>query len=135
MTKRRNVSSSSAASAATAESDNPQSESDTLNNEAIQRCADAWQRTFDLASIKPDDESLALVDEDDDFASEQAAIAFREALPPLAGYENIRDFIACVTYAMVNGNLYWAECHEFLAAAKIAMALLKAQPKSPTPAT
>lgn len=146
MTRDLNVSSSSAGTTEMAEpghpepeSENPQSEPEdpqakfeSLNNEAIKRCTKAWKRTFDLASIHPDDESLVLVGEEDEFASEHAGIAFREALPPLVGYENIRDFIACVTYGRLNGTLYWDECRELLGAAKIAMALLKAEPKPPT---
>jgi hypothetical protein len=97
---------------------------------AIDRCINAWHRTFDLASINPEDEELPLVDEDDDFASEQAAMSFREAMPPLAGYENIRDFIACITYAMLNHIFDGDECQQLLGAAKIAMALLRSQPKS-----
>lgn len=140
MTKRRDASSSSAGSTATAElkdsqpePENQEPESDNLDNAALERCIKAWHRTFDLASIHPDDESLDLVGEEDEFASTHAAIAFREAMPPLVGYENIRDFIACATYGMLNGTLDWDESREFLAAAKIAIALLKAQPKSPAP--
>jgi hypothetical protein len=140
MKNARNTSSSSAGATSTVPAENPQpgledAQSDfvSLNHEAIKRCTKAWKRTFDLASIHPDDESLALVGEEDEFAFQRAGIAFCEALPPLIGYENIRDFIACVTYGLVDGTLHSEECHELLGAAKIAMALLKAQPKSRTP--
>lgn len=82
MTKRRNASSSSVGSSAIAETENPQYESDNLNNVALQRCIKAWDRTFDLASINPDDDSLDCLGEDDTvFAREQGALAFRDAMP------------------------------------------------------
>ena len=108
----------------------PDGRDEIASIKAIDRCINAWHRTFDLASINPEDEELPLVDEDDDFASEQAAMSFREAMPPLAGYENIRDFIACITYAMLNRIFDGDECQQLLGAAKIAMALLRSQPKS-----
>jgi hypothetical protein len=49
---------------------------------------------------------------------------------PLAGYENIRDFIACTTYAMLKRILDKGECQQLFGAAKIAMALLRAQARS-----
>ena len=113
MAKLQKSSSSSASPAAAAESENSknqpesgnsknQAESENSKNQALERCVQAWQRTFDLASIDPDDDSLAPPDDDSTlFANQQASLAFRDAMPPLAGYENIRDFIACTTYAML----------------------------------
>jgi hypothetical protein len=140
MTKRLNASSSSADTTATAEPENPQSEPENLqsesvdlSNKALQRCIKAWHRNFNLASINPSDPSLNCLADDDGtvFASEQGALAFRESMPLLVGYENIRDFIACTTYAMLTKILDQDECRGLLAAAKIAMALFKAQPKPP----
>ena len=108
----------------------PDDRDEFASNEAIDRCIKAWHRTFGLASINPEDEEFSLLDEHDDFACEQAAMSFREAMPTLAGYENIRDFIACITYAMLNRIFDGDECQQLLGAAKIAMALLRSQPKS-----
>ena len=139
MIELQNSASSSAASTAADEPENPQSEhqtpkpkSNNHGNEALQRCIKAWHRNFDLASINPRDDRLNFLDTDADtvFAAEQGALAFREAMPLLVSYENIRDFIACTTYAMLTKTLDPDECRDLLAAAKIAMALLKAQPKS-----
>lgn len=115
-----------------AESQNLQPESKNLNNQALERCINAWHRNFDLASINPRDESLNFLDSGTAtvFAGEQGALAFREAMPLLISYENIRDFIACTTYAMLTKILEKDECRELLGAAKVAMALLRAQPKS-----
>lgn len=127
---RRKKSSSPASSAAAAEPENPQPESENLHNEALDRCVKAWRRTFDLAYIDPDDDSLAPPDDDDTlFAREQASLSFRDAMPPLAGFDNIRDFIACTTYAMLKRIFAKDECQQLFGAAKIAMALLRAQAK------
>jgi mannose/fructose-specific phosphotransferase system component IIA len=126
-----------APSAATAATEDLQSESDNPLNAVLERCMKAWNRNYELASISPKHEGLNNCDEtneDEIFARLQGAKAFRAALPMLVGYENIRDFIACVTYAMLIEILSTDECHELFEAAKIAMALLKTQPKSQTPA-
>jgi hypothetical protein len=104
-------------------------------NQALARCIEAWQRTYDLAYDEPEDESLAPDDDDDtNFAYRQAAIAFREAMPPLAGYENIRDFIACIAYAILKRIFSKEECEHLNNVAKLALALLRVAPKDPAPA-
>lgn len=106
-------------------------ESENLDNQALDRCIKAWHRTFDLASINPKDETLDVLNEKDTlFAREQGALAFRDAMPLLVGYDNIRDFIACTTYAMLTNIFERDECRELLGAAKIAMALLRTNPRS-----
>jgi hypothetical protein len=128
---RRKKSSSSASSTAIAEPENPQPKSENSKNRALDRCVKAWQRTFDLASIDPDNDGFAPPDDDSSsFAREQASLAFRDAMPPLAGYENIRDFIACTTYAMLKRIFAKDEYQQLFGAAKIAMALLRARAKS-----
>jgi len=138
MTKRRNASSSSAGSA-TAEPENLQPKRKTSKpnsgnqqNAALDRCVKAWQRTFNLASIDPKNDTLAPPSDDTTyFARKQASLSFRDAMPPLSGYENIRDFIACTTYAMLKNILDDDDCKSLFVAARIATAVLKAQPKSP----
>jgi len=72
------------------------------SNRALARCAKAWQRTFELASVTPGDDRLAPPQNDTTFfARDQAATAFRDAMPPLCGQQNVSDFIACVTFAML----------------------------------
>jgi hypothetical protein len=137
MTQLQICSSPSDSSVAAAESEIPQAEpqnlqpeSENLNNQALDRCIKAWSRTFDLASINPKDETLDVLDENDTlFAREQGALAFRSAMPLLVGYDNIRDFIACTTYAMLMEIFSRDDSRELLGAAKVAMALLRAQPK------
>lgn len=134
MTEHRDTSSPSTGSSNKAESESPYPENDHLDNEALERCVNAWRRNFELASINPRDENLHRTGgaEENLFAIEQGAEAYRNAMPLLAGYENIRDFIACVAYGMLKNIFCPEESRDLLAAAKIAMALLKKQP-TPTP--
>ena len=100
----------------------------TPRNDSVQRCLPAWNRTYTLASIDPSDARLTPTsDRDDRFAREQGSIAFRDAMPPLAGGENIGDFIACTTYAMLRGIFDREESRDLLHAAKVALALLRVQ--------
>jgi hypothetical protein len=124
---------SAVCSAEVAATENPNPKADNPKNPALERCIKAWNRTYDLASINPKHESLDHFEENDVdelFARQQGANAFRSALPIIAGYENIRDFIACVTYGMLMDILPREECRELFEAAKIAMALLRAQARS-----
>jgi hypothetical protein len=73
-----------AASAETAAAENRPPEPGDTKNAALERCVKAWNRTHDLASINPKHESLDRPDEineDEIFAREQGARAFRDALP------------------------------------------------------
>jgi hypothetical protein len=100
-------------------------------NQAVAHCLQAWQRTFDLALVAQDDDSLAPPNDDSTyFAHEQAAVAFRDAMPPLAGHTNISNFIACATYAMLKHILPADEANQLLAAAKIALAAIRVKPAS-----
>jgi hypothetical protein len=61
-------------------------------NPAVARCLNAWARANKAERAK----GKSKFD-----ASEEADRAYRRTMPPLAGQENIRDFIACVTHAMI----------------------------------
>ena len=107
-------------------------ETPSLANSAIARCAVAWDRTYDLASIDPDDDSLEPEHHNHDFfACRQAAIAFRKAMPPLSGHQNIQDFIACVTYALLSGIMNPDEAKELFGAAQVALSAIRAEPRQP----
>lgn len=95
-------------------------------NAAVAQCAQAWQRTHELASLLPNKERFE--PEYDGFAEKQARAAFRDAMPSVAGYENIQDFIACTSYATLHGIFDPEECERLLACAKLAMAALRARP-------
>jgi hypothetical protein len=97
-------------------------------NPAVARCAKAWHRTFELASIAPGDDRLAPQSNSDNFfAHQQAAIAFRDAMPPLCGQQNVSDFIACTTFALLKKIIDTNEFVRLLHAAKIALDSLRMQ--------
>lgn len=95
-----------------------------LSHPAVARCAKAYERTAKLvsdsftASGKPVDEW---------FVFERAREAFADALPPLCGGDNIRDFIACIAYALVKEILLPVICTQYFAAAKVALSALRAE--------
>ncbi|MGA3162235.1 MAG: hypothetical protein ABSC77_13575 [Terracidiphilus sp.] len=60
-------------------------------NPAVARCLDAWERANKAELAKGKSKCTASIEADQ---------AYRRAMPPLAGSENIRDYIACVAYAM-----------------------------------
>lgn len=92
----------------------------SLSNPAVARCAKAWERAYQRKiSAAPDHERNT--QDLEDLATEEAEIAFRNALPPLCGEDNIRDFIACVSYALVKDILLPIVCTNYFDAAKVAL--------------
>jgi hypothetical protein len=63
-------------------------------NPAVARCINTQERAYEAEFAKCKDEGDAY---------EAAEKAYRDAMPPLSGYNNIRDFIACVVNAMLIG--------------------------------
>jgi hypothetical protein len=66
------------------------------------------------------------------FACKDAAgRAYRLALPPLTGADNIRDFVACAAYGMLLGAISPADGARLLYAAQVASSALQlSSPKS-----
>jgi len=95
------------------------------NNEAVARCFAAWQRTMRQEIAR---------DQAEFYAKEAANEVYCETLPPLAGHQNISDFIACVTYAMANGFIAEKKACKLLYAAQVAICVLGREPKSQPPA-
>ena len=102
----------------------------SLSNPAVAHCARAWERTRKrILSAAPDEGKD--VDDWEDFAREKAEAAFRNALPPLCGEDNIRDFIACVAYALVNEIILPIVCTDYMEAAKVALSAVRAHRRQP----
>jgi len=98
----------------------PDSVKHTAGNAALSRCIRAWQSAYN--------EEFAA--SNDDYEAGKAGLkAFRLALPPLAGHQNVCDFIACITYAMVNEITRPNESHRCLEAAKIALGTVRHDPE------
>jgi len=89
---------------------------------AVQRCCDARDR-----SLK---ESLAL-SLDESKTRDRACDAYLDAMPDLAGYQNIRDFIACVSYGVISGEISPINSPGYLYAAQVAVSALRLEPKDP----
>jgi hypothetical protein len=64
-------------------------------------------------------------------AREEGKRCFLRVLPPLAGYENIRDFIACVAYAELDEIIRHSEAVHCFEAAKVALTTLRHETKPP----
>ena len=89
-------------------------------NPAVARCLDAFNRTY-KANLAINQTKAA--------ATECAAVAYREAMPPLTGPDNIRDFIACVAQGILVGAINSLQSSKLLYAAQVA---LSASRKLPT---
>ena len=82
-------------------------------NPAVVRCCRVWQLVYDQ---NLEDTSTT------QFEAQLAAnTAFRNAMPPLLGSENIRDFIACVATGLLKGDISCKEAPRLLYAAQIAV--------------
>jgi hypothetical protein len=94
-------------------------------NPAVARCMKAWIRAFKEAMAKNRSE----------YESEKAAIqAYRNAMPRLSDYENIRDFIACVAHGILIGTIDGKNGTKLLYAAQVALSAVRRSPTTPKPA-
>jgi hypothetical protein len=88
---------------------------------AVIRCVEAYTCAYKNERASRRDEIAAI---------RCARRAFRAALPPLAGLENIRDFIACIAQAILLDVLDTADASKLLYAAQVAIAASRVQPAS-----
>jgi hypothetical protein len=89
-------------------------------NPAVARCVNAWARVHkaELAKGKSTYQALSA-----------ASRAYLDAIPPLSGDENIRDFIACVTHAMIANIILDSSGSKLLYAAQVAHTTTRGQSK------
>jgi hypothetical protein len=88
-------------------------------NPAIARCMGAWARAYKAEkAIKNDDYD----------AMRKANHAYCNSMPRLSGYENIRDFIACVAHAMLIRVIDRDDGSKILYAAQVALSTVRSQP-------
>jgi hypothetical protein len=92
---------------------------------AIKRCCAAWQRAYDAYMGRSKGGSL-----DSIFAAHEAGPAYCKAMPPLAGYENIRDFLACAAHGILIEAIPEKRANQLLYAAQVALASLRYEPKT-----
>jgi hypothetical protein len=94
---------------------------------AITRCVETYNRAYKAERASRRDEIAAI---------RSARRAFRAALPPLVGCENIRDFIACIAQGILLDVIDTADASKLLYAAQVAIAAgrLSSAPAKPRPA-
>jgi hypothetical protein len=80
-------------------------------NPAVARCLNAWARVNKAERAKGKSKCEA---------STEADRAYCEAMPPLSGQENIRDFIACVAHGMIAHIFLLDTATKLLYAAQVA---------------
>jgi hypothetical protein len=80
--------------------------------------------------LADDERGMELLRAGTDRAIKKAYKAYREALPPLRGSENIRDFIACVAHGLAIDVFDAREASKMLYAAQVAAA---AEPRQAKP--
>jgi hypothetical protein len=99
--------------------------SPACENPAVALCCDAWE----LAFQEEMDESGDNFD-----ARELAHKAYRNAMPPLSGYQCICDFIACAAHGMLIDAIEEKKGTRLLYAAQVALSTIRSQQKgSPHP--
>lgn len=86
-------------------------------NPAVARCLDAWEQVYNDLVAKG--KSCPSID---------AAKAYCKAMPPLSGYENIRDFIACTAQGILIGAIDATRSSKLLYAAQVALSTARFQP-------
>ena len=95
---------------------------DNTGKKAIARCMRAWNYAYKKYSAGPDAGA--------DLANQAANAAYLRAMPVLAGYKNICEFIACVNFASTSGIISPLEAQQFLTNAKIAISVVYQRPPS-----
>jgi len=91
-------------------------------NPAIAHCMNAWQRIYSQQRAKGATNLSA---------SAFAAPAYRKAMPPLSGRENISDFVACVAQGILIDAIDGNDASKLLYAAQVAFATVRRQPSVP----
>jgi hypothetical protein len=95
----------------------PAPEPDTASAKtASRRCCASWQRAFKAYMDDSDGDFI-----DKGHALEDAAHAFCNVMPVLAGYEGIRDFIACAAHGIAIGAISPEKGGQLLYAAQVAL--------------
>ncbi len=92
-----------------------------LKNPAVAHCQQVWECVHKATLKKKKDRVNASIDAGD---------AYRNAMPPLVGYENICNFIACVGYAMLTHILLPDTGTKLLYAAQVALSTIAPRSKT-----
>jgi len=97
--------------------------SPSLKNPAVALCNEAWLKIHGATLERTKNVYTA---------ERCAGIAFRLAMPPLSGYQNICDFIACAGYGILLGAIKEKNAGRLLYAAQVALATVSKESKTQT---
>jgi hypothetical protein len=114
---------------APAPSPEPEPDPDPVHEKAVKRCCAAWRRSYDACMEKGRGSRADKISA----AAHQAGAAYCDAMPLLAGYENIRDFIACMAHGILIGAIPASKSGQLLYAAQVALSTVHREPKPPKP--
>jgi hypothetical protein len=93
-----------------------------MANAAVARCCDAYATALDTPSAKRSSYEGKIAAEE----------AYRRAMPPLDGHQNICDFIACTAHGLLLGTIPEQNVTRLLYAAQVANSSApKAKPTPP----
>jgi hypothetical protein len=94
-----------------------------LQNPTVAHCAEVWERVYKSIYAKTKNEFIA---------EAEAGKAYRQSMPPLCGYQNICDFIACAGYGMLLGAIENPDGTKLLYAAQVALSTIAPTAKTQT---
>jgi len=92
------------------------------SNPAVAHCQRVWLSVHEAAMKRQKYK---------DVAGMEAAQAYRRAMPPLSGYQNVCDFIACVGFGMLMGIIPETSAGKLLYAAQVTLSSASKRPKTP----
>jgi hypothetical protein len=92
-------------------------------NPAVLRSIRAYNRAFKRCLSKDPDATS----ED---AKNDGRGCYLRAMPPLAGIKNIRDFIACVTFALITETISQEQAENYFGAARVALGAIRVGSKA-----
>jgi hypothetical protein len=92
-------------------------------NPAVLRSIRAYNRAFKRCLSKDPDATA----ED---AQNDGRSSYLRAMPPLAGIKNIRDFIACVTFALITETISQEQAENYFGAARAALGAIRVGSKA-----
>ena len=91
----------------------------STHNPAVACCCEAYNARFRAALASKEHMSMARI---------EARQAYRQAMPPLSGSQNISDFVACVAYGILIEAIKGSDAARLLSAAQIANRVRPSQP-------
>ncbi|HEY1805282.1 MAG TPA: hypothetical protein VGG45_12480 [Terracidiphilus sp.] len=102
----------------------PDSSELNTGKKAIARCMRAWNYACKKETARHGSNA------NDDLINQAANAAYLRAMPVLAGYKNICEFIACINFASTTGIVTPIEAQHYLTNAKIAISVVCQRPAS-----